>query len=252
MNPKRFIVVPTWNEREGIGAFVEAMLPVLSSCEAKLIFVDDASPDGTGVFLDDLARRYPVLSVIHRTGLRGFGKSYLEGFRRALEQGATEILQMDSDLSHPPLKVIELFKALENADLAVGSRYVEGGGTRNWPAWRRAISRGGSLYARAFLGFPLRDFTGGFNAWRADLLRDILEPEPESNGYSFQIEMKLRALRRGGRFMEIPFEFLEREAGTSKMSARIVFEASLKVLRWSVKPPKTRKIPRKDAFPPGI
>ena len=213
---KSLVVTPTYNERDNIVTLVER----LARHDIQVLVVDDGSPDGTA----ELARKAGA-QVLEREGKLGLASAYVTGFQRALELGAERVVQMDADLSHDPDDVPRLLDA--DADLALGSRYVDGGGTKNWPLSRRLLSRGGSLYSRLVLGLPQRDLTGGFKCWDAELLRRVLRTPVRSQGYAFQVEMTLRATRAGARIVEVPILFTERVEGASKMSRDIAIEAAL-------------------------
>jgi dolichol-phosphate mannosyltransferase len=218
------IVVPTYNERENVAILATRIHQ--HAPDAHILFVDDRSPDGTGDEADALARANPAqIHVLHRQAKDGLGRAYIAGFRWALERDYQQIVQMDADLSHDPAHLPAIFAAAENADLVLGSRYVPGGGTRNWSLYRRMLSRGGSFYARTILGLPIRDLTGGFKCWRRDALAAIDLSAVRSNGYSFQVELTYRALLQGRRIVEVPITFTERADGLSKMSKKIVLEA---------------------------
>lgn len=217
------IVIPTYNERENLPTLVEQLRA--STPEAHLLVVDDGSPDGTGQLADSFADADPRVHVLHRTTKDGLGRAYIAGLTWGLEHGYDRLVQMDADLSHNPCDVPRLIAATEGADIAIGSRYVKGGGTVNWGLFRRILSRGGGLYARTILGLPIQDLTGGFKCWRRPVLEAIDLPSVRSNGYSFQIEMTWRALRKGFKATEVPIVFTDRVDGVSKMSKRIVVEA---------------------------
>ena len=225
------ICLPTYNERENLEPLVEALARVVAEhgLDATILVVDDNSPDGTGQVADRLARESALVSVLHRPGKEGLGPAYLAAFRSALADGTELVLTMDCDFSHDPADVPRLVRAAEVADLVVGSRYVAGGGVRNWGPLRRAVSRGGCLYAQVVLGAPVRDLTGGFKCYRRQVLERIGLDRISSKGYAFQIETTYRALRRGFRVTEIPIVFTDREAGRSKMSRGIVLEAIARV-----------------------
>ena len=229
--PGTWLVLPTYNEAENVEAIVEAVLPRLAeaSPEHKLLVVDDASPDGTGVIADRLAASNEAVEVLHRAGKEGLGRAYIAGFRRALEEGAELLMEMDADFSHDPGDVPRLIAATGEADLVLGSRYVEGGGVEGWEMHRRLLSRGGCWYARTILGVPIRDLTGGFKCFRREVLEAIDLDDVQADGYGFQIEMTYRTLRAGFRVKEVPIVFHERRAGASKMDARIAAEAVWKV-----------------------
>ena len=227
---KTVVTIPTYNEAEGIVAVLDAVLR--ATPEVDLLVVDDSSPDGTA----DLVRSHREfgrrLHLLSRPRKNGLGAAYRAGFSWALAGSYDVIVQMDADLSHPPERVPALLAALEHADVAIGSRYVPGGGVRNWPLSRRAISRGGNLYVRLVLGIPVHDATAGFKAFRRDALESIGAVQSESNGYCFQIENTWRASRLGLRIAEVPITFTDRALGTSKMTGDIVREAMLRVLTW--------------------
>lgn len=223
-----WLVLPTYNEADSLEAMVRAVREVLPA-ERRVLVVDDASPDGTGEIADRLAAAHDDVEVLHRDGKRGLGSAYVAGFRRALESGARLIAQMDCDLSHDPGDLPRLLAASESADLVLGSRYVEGGGVADWGAVRRAISRGGSAYARLLLGSPVRDLTGGYKVYRREVLEAIDVGTLDSVGYAFQVETTYRAARRGFRVVELPIVFRDRRVGESKMSKRIILEAAWRV-----------------------
>ncbi|MCB9745843.1 MAG: polyprenol monophosphomannose synthase [Alphaproteobacteria bacterium] len=229
MRADTLIVLPTYNEVENLGAIVPAIRAALP--EADLLIVDDLSPDGTGALADRLARRDPSVSVLHREGPRGLGPAYLAGFRLALSRGYARVVEMDADFSHQPHYLPALIEASANADLALGSRYVPGGGIRGWGPHRLALSRFGNLYARAVLGVPVRDLTGGFKCFRREVLEAIPLDRVRTQGYGFQIELTWRALQRGFRVVEVPIVFPDREVGASKMSLAICGEALTGVWR---------------------
>jgi dolichol-phosphate mannosyltransferase len=224
------IIVPTYNERDNVRAVVERFLQPLP--DSELLFVDDGSPDGTGQIIDEIVASNPRVHVLHRDGKRGLGTAYLAGFRWALDQHYDYVLEMDADFSHDPVYLPELVGAcISGADMAVGSRYVTGGGTVNWGIGRRAISRGGGLYARKVLGVGVHDITSGFVCYRRRTLESVDLDAVRSNGYGFQIEMKYRVLRAGLRIVEVPIVFEDRRLGQSKMSAAIFAEAMWMVWR---------------------
>ena len=225
---RTLICLPTYNERENLESMVRA-LGELGLDGLEVLVIDDASPDGTGEIADRLAAELPWVRVLHRPRKEGLGPAYLAGFRRALELGADLVLEMDCDFSHDPADVPRLVGAARDADLVLGSRYVRGGGTRNWGFVRRFISRGGSLYAQALLQLGIRDLTGGFKCYRRAVLETIDLDAISSLGYAFQIETTYRALRAGFRVVEVPITFADREVGGSKMSNAIVLEAIWKV-----------------------
>jgi len=224
--PKAVVCLPTYNEVENL----ERMLRALGDKDVRVLVIDDNSPDGTGRLADRLAQELDYVDVLHRDHKEGLGPAYLAGFRRALSDGAELVLEMDCDFSHDPNDVPRLLAAVEQgADLALGSRYVPGGGVRNWGLMRRVISAGGSLYARVLLGVEVQDLTGGFKCYRRAALEAIDLDGVESKGYAFQIETTYRVLRAGFKVVEVPITFADREVGGSKMSRAIVAEAIWKV-----------------------
>ena len=224
------VCVPTYNERDNLERLVRRLAEVLDPLEDRVLVVDDDSPDGTGAIADRLAAELPWVHVLHRPAKEGIGRAYLAAFPRALEWGARYVVEMDCDFSHDPAALPKLIEACERgADLALGSRYVPGGGTVNWSALRKAISRGGSLYARILLGVGVRDLTGGFKCFRREVLEAIDLGSVTTNGYAFQVELTFRALRKDFRVVEVPITFVDREVGGSKMSRAIVLEAIWKV-----------------------
>jgi dolichol-phosphate mannosyltransferase len=229
---RALIVVPTYNERDNVDEVVARFLAEVPA--ANLLFVDDNSPDGTGEVLDGIAARDKRVHVMHRPGKLGLGTAYLDGFRWGLARGYEFLFEMDADFSHDPKYLPGMLALAEGgADVVVGSRYVAGGGTENWGVGRKIISRGGSLYARTILGVKVRDLTAGFICWRRRALEAIELEAVRSNGYSFQIEMKYRALQAGLSIVETPIVFADRRIGQSKMSRAIFVEALLMV--WKLR-----------------
>lgn len=228
------VILPTYNEAENLPKLVPAIF-AQSLPDLKLLVVDDHSPDGTGEIAEDLAKAWPGrIEVLHRSGPPGLGRAYIFGFDHALKTDAEAIGQMDCDFSHPPDKLSELVAKLQSCDLALGSRYVHGGGVdRAWPAWRKALSRWGNFYARSILGLPLRDVTGGYRLWRREMLQKIPYQWVVSNGYVFLVEILYLAHLHGCRFGEVPIYFADRQWGQSKMNWRVQLEAALRV--WQVK-----------------
>jgi dolichol-phosphate mannosyltransferase len=223
------VCLPTYNERDNLGPMLDALRMVLRDGDRVLV-IDDASPDGTGALADELAERLGFVDVLHRDAKRGLGPAYLAGFRRALAGGAELVLEMDCDFSHDPHDVPRLIAAAEDgADLVLGSRYVAGGGVRNWGLLRRVISRGASLYTGLFLHMGVKDPTGGFKCFRRGLLETIDLDAISAKGYAFQIETTYRAKRAGFRVVELPITFADRVEGSSKMSRAIVLEAIWRV-----------------------
>jgi dolichol-phosphate mannosyltransferase len=231
---KATVCLPTYNERENLEKMVRALAPT----GVQVLVADDNSPDGTGEIADRLAAELDYVSVLHREHKEGIGRAYIAAFHHLLAGDSDLILEMDCDFSHSPDDVPRLIAACEaGADLALGSRYVPGGGTRNWGLARRVISWGGSFYARALLGVKVRDLTGGFKCFRRAVLESLDLEGIESKGYAFQIETTYRALRKGFRIQEVPITFADRTEGTSKMSRGIFLEAVVKVplLRLTVR-----------------
>jgi len=224
MNEKILIIIPTYNECENITPITTAVHQRMP--EAHILFVDDNSPDGTGILADSLAEKDDRIQVIHRAGKMGLGTAYIEGFKYALERDYELIFEMDADFSHNPDYLHSFLDAARGgADLVLGSRYVSGGGTVNWGVGRKMISQGGSLYARSILGVDVRDLTGGFKCFRRRVLEAIDLDSVDSEGYSFQVEMTYRTLRRGFKVVEVPIIFMDRRVGQSKMSRDIFLEA---------------------------
>ncbi len=226
-----WVVLPTYNERDNLEPVLKAILEALP--EASVLVVDDGSPDGTGELADTVAAGEPRVRVLHRSAKEGLGVAYRDGFRWVLERAETRaVVQMDADFSHDPKDLPRLLAPLmRDADLALGTRYMPGGGTVGWPWYRKLISRGGTIFARTVLLLPYRDLTGGFKAWRRELIDAIRLRETSGSGYGFQIETTWWAHRRGAKVVQIPIVFREREVGTSKMTGGIVREAMLLVLR---------------------
>jgi dolichol-phosphate mannosyltransferase len=236
------VLLPTYNERENLEAILDAILEAQPSFE--ILVIDDSSPDGTGELADARAAADERVHVLHRSGKAGLGKAYLAGFEWALShsRGFTHVFEMDADFSHDPRYLEPMLRACTEgrADIAIGSRYVPGGGTRGWPWHRKLLSRGGGVYARTLLHLPIHDPTAGFVCFTRDALARLELAAIETRGYGFQIELKHRAARAGFRIVEVPIVFVERERGQSKMNSKIAAEAVLMVLRlrWSSRPPE--------------
>ena len=228
MDARVWVVIPTYNEAMNLERIVRAAgseLERVVPSEYRILIVDDNSPDGTGRLADDLASELGTVEVLHRQAKAGLGQAYLAGFSHALERGAELVIEMDADFSHDPSYLPPLLEAGREADLVLGSRYVMGGGVRDWGLARRLISRGGSLYARTILGVGIRDLTGGFKCIRRQVLEAIDLPSVRAEGYVFQIEVTYRALVAGFEVKEIPIVFCDRTEGSSKMSTKIALEA---------------------------
>ena len=226
------VLIPTYNERDnlpGIVTRVRASVPT-----ADVFVLDDASPDGTGQVADDLAAADPQVRVVHRAAKEGLGKAYLAGFALALDEGYTAVVEMDADGSHLPEQLPSLLAALEQADVVIGARWVRGGEVRNWPARRKVLSVGANVYTKVLLGMPVNDATSGYRVYRTSALRTMGLHGVESQGYCFQIDLTLRAVRAGLTVVEVPITFVEREVGVSKMGGDIVREALTSVTRWGL------------------
>ena len=225
------VCVPTYNERTNLEPLLRKLGEVLArlDADARVLVIDDASPDGTGEVAAALARELPWLDVLRRPRKDGLGPAYLAGFRHALARGADAVAQMDCDFSHDPADVPRLVDALATADVVVGSRYVADGAIRDWGLTRRALSRFGSVYARTILGVALTDLTSGFKCYRRAVLEALELGEIDARGYAFQVETTYRALRKGFRVVEIPIVFTERASGRSKMTSGIALEAAVRV-----------------------
>lgn len=232
---KTLILVPTYNERGNVEPLVQEIFR--HNPDVEILFIDDSSPDRTWELVQKLSHSNPKIHLLKRERKQGLGRAYLAGFDWGIEQGFECMVEMDADFSHRPVDLSVILNSFSSdVDFIVGSRYIEGGTTVNWGLLRKIISRGGSLYARLILGYPLRDWTGGFNAWKTQTLHRIGLSKVTSNGYSFQIELKYRALRAGCQGLEVPITFEERRVGKSKMSFRIVLEAFYRV--WQIRSSK--------------
>lgn len=228
---KTLIVIPTYNEKENIPLLTKAVLDLPITVD--ILVVDDSSPDGTGEIVQNLMKTQPRLHLLVRQKKEGLGRAYIAGFKWGLEKGYDIIVEMDADFSHRPLDLVKILDRMSQADFVVGSRWTSGGGTVHWSLMRKIISKGGSFYSRTILGYPLKDWTGGFNAWKRKVLEGIGLDSIQSNGYSFQIELKYKALKKGFVGVESPILFEDRRIGNSKMSMAIVLEAFYKV--WKIR-----------------
>jgi dolichol-phosphate mannosyltransferase len=227
------VVIPTFNERENIGDLLRMLRTTIP--ESEVMVVDDLSPDGTGDVADAVAAELGQITVVHRQGKPGLGAAYRHGFALAFDLGFDAIVSMDSDFSHDPAVIPTMLRLLEEgADVVIGSRYVPGGGTQDWPLRRRLLSRWGNRYTGLLLGAKVRDCTAGFRAYRADVLRGIEPGSTSAEGYAFLTELTRRLARSGARIVETPILFKDREKGTSKMSSRIIVESMLLVTRWGI------------------
>ena len=226
------VIIPTYQERQNLPLIVRRVRDAVPA--AHILVADDNSPDGTGKLADEMAAADDHVHVLHRPGKQGLGAAYVAGFRWALAEGFDTVVEMDADGSHQPEQLPMLLEALSGADVALGSRWVAGGRVENWPKSRELLSRGGNAYARVMLGIPLHDATGGYRAYRTNVLKAFDLDTVRSQGYCFQVDLALRALRGGFRVVEVPIRFVERELGASKMSRAIVVEALWRVTVWGV------------------
>ncbi|MBS1870594.1 MAG: polyprenol monophosphomannose synthase [Actinobacteria bacterium] len=245
-----WVIVPTYNEAASIERLLRRAAAALAEAapdDHRILVVDDGSPDGTGALAERVGAELGVVEVLHRPGKAGLGRAYLAGFRHALAAGAQRVVEMDADLSHDPRHLPALLAASERADVVLGSRYVPGGGVTDWGRLRRLISYGGCLYARVILGLPQRDLTGGYKVLHRRVLEAIELDSVRSQGYVFQIEITYRAVLAGFRVEEVPIVFRERDAGASKMSARIALEAMWRVPRLRRSAPAAVARARSDA-----
>ena len=233
------VIVPTYNERENLELIAQRLHAAVPA--AHLLVVDDNSPDGTGRLADELAGREDWVHVLHRTGKQGLGAAYVAGFRWAADNGYDVVVEMDADGSHAPEQLPRLLAALENADLVLGSRWVDGGEVVNWPKSREVLSRGGNLWTRLALGIPMRDATGGYRAYRRPVLDEVLARDVASQGYCFQVDLAWQIWQAGHRVVEVPITFVERERGESKMSRAIVLEALWRVTLWGITSRRSRR-----------
>lgn len=232
MNRSVVVIIPTYNERENLSSIVDRVR--VSVPDAHVLVVDDNSPDGTGTLADELAADDAHIHVLHRSEKKGLGGAYIAGFRWALDEGFGAVVEMDADGSHQPEQLRFLLAALDRSDLVIGSRWVPGSYVINWPKSRQLLSRGGNAYARLMLGTGLRDLTAGYRVYRDTALRRIGLENLQSQGYSFQVDLTLRALRAGLEVIELPITFVNRATGTSKMSGAVVAEALWRITQWGV------------------
>lgn len=232
---KNLIIIPTYNERENIKDLIFSVFQSLKKNPCHILVIDDNSPDGTYTLLEELKKNQfkNKISLIKRERKLGLGTAYIKGFQWGLDRGYDLFIEMDADFSHNPVYLPEMIKLSESYDFIIGSRYVTGGGIKGWGKKRKLISKGGSLYAKTILSCPINDLTGGYNLWQKKVLLDIDINNIISEGYSFQIEMKYRAYKRGFKFYEFPIIFEDRALGLSKMSKKIIREAIIAV--WKLK-----------------
>ena len=244
--PRVLVCVPTYQERDNLLPIAERLHA--SVPDAHLLVIDDGSPDGTGTIAAELAEREPWAHVLHRTVKAGIGAAYVAGFAWGCERGYDVLVEMDADGSHAPEQLPRLLAALSGADLALGSRWVVGGQVVNWPKSRELLSRGGNAYTRIMLGLPLADATGGFRAYRRNVLEALPLSDVASQGYCFQVDLAWQAWRAGFRVVEVPITFVERERGESKMSRSIVIEALWRVTWWGLTSKRSRlRVPTRPA-----
>lgn len=228
---RKLVIIPTYNELENVTKLLPELMNLPEAFD--VLVVDDSSPDKTSSFVLDFTGQNSRVNLLVRREKNGLGQAYIAGFKWGIEKKYDALIEMDADFSHRPQDLLKLLKQIETEDVVVGSRYVAGGATVNWGFIRKLISRGGSLYSRLILGFPVRDWTGGFNAWKVHVLQKIGLDQIQSNGYSFQIELKYKAQKNGYKVQEVPIVFEDRQVGQSKMSLKIVVEAFYKV--WMIK-----------------
>jgi len=228
---RKLVIVPTYNELENM----QQLLPALIALPEKIdvLVCDDSSPDGTSDFVQKFSSNESRVHLLKRKEKNGLGKAYIAGFKWGLERGYDALIEMDADFSHSPNDLQKILKQLETSPVVIGSRYVPGGQTVNWGFIRKLISKGGGVYSRLILGYPVQDWTGGFNGWHAQVLKDINLDGVQSNGYSFQIELKYKAQKKGYPVVEVPITFEDRRVGQSKMSLKIVLEAFYRV--WLIR-----------------
>jgi dolichol-phosphate mannosyltransferase len=232
MNRSVVVVIPTYNERQNLGSIVDRVR--VSVPDAHVLVVDDNSPDGTGALADELAAEDAHIHVLHRGEKKGLGPAYIAGFRWALDEGFSAVAEMDADGSHQPEQLRFLLAALDRSDIVIGSRWVPGSDVVNWPKSRQLLSKSGNAYARLMLDIGLRDLTAGYRVYRDTALRRIGLENVRSQGYSFQVDLTLRALRAGLEVIELPITFVQRATGTSKMNGAVIAEALWRITQWGV------------------
>lgn len=235
MSDKVLVIIPTYNEKENIEPLVTGIFSSLKNYDVNILFIDDGSPDGTGDEIRRFQKEDGRIKLIERDRKMGLGKAYVTGFDFAIKNGYSHVFEMDADLSHRPEYLPLFLELARDYDLVIGSRYVKGGGVRNWSPIRKLISKIGNLYARLILGFSIKDSTAGFKCFRTEVLKSIKPETLSSEGYSFQIENVWRTWKKGFKIKEFPIIFYEREKGKSKMSKKIIFEAIFKVLELRLK-----------------
>ncbi len=239
---KTLIIIPTYNEIDNLRPLVEEIFSYAP--ETDMLIVDDNSPDGTGKLADEIHLENPRVNILHRPGKQGLGTAYIAGFKYAIEHGYDAAFEMDADFSHDPRYLPDFLKAIENADLVIGSRYISGGDTPNWSFLRRLISGGGNIFARFMLGIPVHDCTAGYRCYRREVLESIDLDTIQSQGYAFQVELAYRVMKQGFKIVETPIVFMDRRVGKSKMSRKIVIEGFTYVLeaRFSKQPGRLKPI----------
>lgn len=243
MTASALVVVPTYNERANLPVLAEGLM---QHPNVRLLVVDDQSPDGTGEVADDLAARFPGrISVLHRTGRRGFGRSYIDGMKHAIDEPVDVLCQMDADLSHDPAQLPDLIAASAHADVVIGSRYIPGGAIVNWPLRRKILSRFANTYIRQVTRLTAHDCTSGYRCWRRGALASLPLDDFFSDGYSFLVEMLFVAARRGCRIAEVPITFVERREGESKVSRAVLVESAITPWRLIADPERSRKAARR-------
>lgn len=228
---RKLVIIPTYNEIDNMKSLLPALIQLSESFD--ILVVDDSSPDNTANFVKEYSQQNPRVNLLLRQKKNGLGQAYIAGFKWGLDKKYDALVEMDADFSHRPEDLVKLLQSLETENIVIGSRYVDGGATVNWGFIRKLISRGGGVYSRMILGYPVQDWTGGFNGWRAQVLQDINLDSIRSNGYSFQIELKYKAQKCGYKVKEVPIVFEDRRVGQSKMSLKIVLEAFYKV--WLIR-----------------
>jgi dolichol-phosphate mannosyltransferase len=228
---KKLVIIPTYNEIENVQMLIPELMKLKSQFD--VLFVDDSSPDGTGQYVAQISKQNSRINLLSRSKKEGLGKAYIAGFNWGINKGYDTLTEMDADFSHRPMDLDSILQIIDQHDVVIGSRYVPGGETVNWGLMRKLISRGGSLYSKIILGYPTNDWTGGFNTWKTQVLKDIDLSSIQSNGYSFQIELKYKAQKKGYKIKEYPIVFEDRRVGQSKMSLKIVIEAFYKV--WMIR-----------------
>jgi len=247
---KTLIIIPTYNELENLRPLLEGVFSYAP--ETNILIVDDNSPDGTGKLADEMSEKDSRVKVMHRAGKLGLGTAYIAGFKYAIDKGYDAAFEMDADFSHDPKYLPDFLKAIENADLVIGSRYIKGGSTPNWKLMRRIISGGGNIYTRIILGIPVHDCTAGFRCYRREVLENIDPDSVQAQGYAFQVEMAYRVYKKGYMIVETPIVFMDRRVGSSKMSGNIFIEGFTSVLRMRFSKPTTPVVVKQQSREPVV